>query len=89
MTIVGMSYTTHGNGEESTTIYVTDDFNEYYKNTEAGRGCIGKKVDSIYVGNYDCANLKVGMEIDVLYDKAVTTSKGTFQSIKRIDVLSK
>ncbi|WP_281418861.1 hypothetical protein [Vallitalea pronyensis] len=43
----------------------------------------------LVIGNYDCSALKVGMDIDILYDKAITTAKGTFQTIKRIDVISK
>lgn len=87
MIIVGISYTTNTNGVRATTLYVSDDFNAYYTNAEAGRGCMGKKVDTIYVGNYDCSNLKLGMNIDISYDKAVTGAKGTFQPIKRIDII--
>lgn len=89
MIIMGMNFSTSSDGVTNTTIHVADAFNPYYTNAEAGRGCVGKKVDAVYVGNYDCSNLKVGMEIDVLYDKAISTSKGTFQPVKRIDVISK
>lgn len=87
MKLIGLHFTTSENGQKNTTLQVVDDYNPYYENAEAGRGCIGKKVESIYVGNIDCSALKVGQEIEVLYDKAITTSKGTFQPIKRIDVL--
>ena len=46
-----------------------------------------KKVESIYVGSIDCSALRVGQEIEVLYEKAITTAKGTFQPIKRIEVI--
>ena len=88
MHLVGMNYTTNANGGKNTTLQVTDEFNMYYSNAEAGRGCMGVKVDSIYVGDIDCSGLKIGMDIDILYDKAITTAKGTtFQPIKRIDIL--
>lgn len=87
MEIVGLNYSTNTKGNKVTTIQVLDDYNAYYNNPEGGRGCIGKKADSVYVGEYDCSELKVGMHIDVLYDKAVTTAKGSFQPIKKIEVL--
>ncbi|MBS5984462.1 MAG: hypothetical protein KIC67_17950 [Clostridium butyricum] len=89
MILVGMNFSTNASGAKNTTLYVNDDFNAYYSNTEAGRGCIGKKTDSIYVGDYDCSALKVGMDIEILYDKAITTKRGTFQPIKKIEVVSK
>ena len=66
---------------------MVDDYNSYYENAEAGRGCIGKKVEAIYVGNIDCSALQVGQEIEVFYDKAITTAKGTFQPIKKINII--
>lgn len=89
MTLLGMNNSTNTNGQKVTTLHVADDFNSYYTNADAGRNCVGKKVDTIYVGSYDCSNLKVGMEIDISYDKAVTSSKGTFQTVKRIDIINK
>ena len=85
--IIGMCYSTNSNGSKMTTIHVSEDFNSYYTNAEAGRSCVGKKVDSIYAGDYDCSALKVGMDIEILYDKAITTAKGTFQPIKRIEIV--
>lgn len=87
MKLVGLNFTTNSKGIKNTTLQVTDEYNEYYTNTEAGRGCMGVKVDSIYVGDMDCSDLKIGMEIEVLYEKAIMTTKGTYQPIKRIDVL--
>ncbi|NFO34609.1 hypothetical protein FDB37_13490 [Clostridium botulinum] len=87
MRLVGLNYTTNADGGKNTTLQVTDEYNAYYSNVEAGRGCIGVKVDSIYVGDIDCSGLKIGMDIDILYDKAITTARGTFQPIKRIDIL--
>ncbi|MEL7606059.1 MAG: hypothetical protein AAGU39_08395 [Sedimentibacter saalensis] len=89
MKLLGKNYSTNTNGQQSTTLHVAEEFNSYYTNVETGRGCVGMKVDSIYVGDYDCSALKVGMDIEVLYDKAITTTKGTFQPIKRIDVINK
>lgn len=87
MIIEGINFTTK-NGVRNTTLHVTDEFNSYYSEASAGRGCVGKKVESIYVGNYDCSNLKVGMKIDILYDKAIRTVKGnTYQPVKRIEIL--
>ncbi|KAB1434310.1 hypothetical protein [Candidatus Galacturonibacter soehngenii] len=87
MKLVGLNYTTNANGGRNTTLQVTEEYNAYYTNKETGRGCIGVKVDSIYIGDIDCSELKIGMELDILYDKAITTAKGTFQPIKRIDIL--
>ncbi len=87
MHLVGLNYTTDANGCKKTTLQVTDEYNAYYSNAEAGRGCIGVKVDSIYVGEIDCSGLRIGMDIDIFYDKAIMTAKGTFQPIKRIDIL--
>lgn len=88
MKLIGLNYSTNAEGRKVSTLHVADDFNSYYTNAEAGRGCTGQKVDSVYVGDFDCSNLKVGMDIDILYDKAIVTAKGkAFQPIKRIDIL--
>lgn len=87
MEIVGLNYSTNADGVRVTTLQVMDDYNDYYNNPDAGRGCVGKKVESIYVGDYNCGGLKVGMHVDVLYDKAINTARGSFQPIKRIEVL--
>lgn len=87
MRLVGLNYTTNVEGRKNTTLQVTDEYNSYYSNAEAGRGCMGVKVEAIYVGDIDCSALKIGQEIEVLYDKAITTARGTFQPIKRIDLI--
>lgn len=89
MTILGINYTTNNNGGKNTTVQVADEFNAYYNNLEAGRGCVGQKVEPIYVGDYDCTGLKVGMQVEIIYDKAISTKNGIYQPIKRIEVLSK
>ncbi|WP_053982730.1 hypothetical protein [Niameybacter massiliensis] len=89
MQLIGMAYSINGNGEKVTTIHVAEEFNAYYTNSQTGRGCVGMRVESIYVGNYDCSGFKVGMDVDILYDRAITSKGKTFQPIKRIDVLNK
>lgn len=89
MRIMGMNYSTNANGEKCFTIQGAFPYDPYYKNAEAGRNCIGERVESVYVGSYDCSNLKVGMEIEILYDKAIRTAKGMFQPIRRIDIINK
>ncbi len=89
MTIVGINQNMNSEGECITTLHVVEEFPTYYSKPEAGRRCVGQKVDTIYAGNHDCSGLKVGMNIDVLYDKAITTKSGTFQTIKRIDIINK
>lgn len=88
MKLLGISYTTNPIGEIVSTLHLVADFEAYYSNKEAGRGCIGNKVETVYVGNYDCSTLSVGDEIDIFYDRAVTTKKGgTFQPIKYIEII--
>lgn len=90
MTILGINCNINSNGELVSTLHTSDDFPEYFNNADAGRHCIGKKVESIYVGTYDCSALKVGMEIDIYYDKAISTAKGgIYQPIKDIVPISK
>lgn len=89
MIILGMNYTTNANGGKNTTLHVAEEFDVYYNSASDGRGCVGQKVDSVYVGNYDCTTLKVGLQIEVLYAQAISTKNGIFQPIKRIDILSK
>lgn len=87
MTIVGISGTKNANGEMTSTLHVTDEFQSYYNDKESGRSCVGKRTESIYVGHYDISNLKVGMEIEVLYGKAISGRNGTYQPVARIDIL--
>lgn len=89
MVIVGMHYTTNEEGIKHTTIHVKENFESFYNNAENGRKAVGMKVSSIYVGAYDCLNLKVGMDINIYYDRAIVTAKGTFQPVKKIEIVEK
>lgn len=88
MYLQGINYSKNQQGKRVSTIHVIQDFDDYFVDETAGRGCLGKKVESIYVGDYDCTGLKIGSKIDVFYNKAVTTSRGTFQTVKSIIVLN-
>lgn len=89
MRIIGMSYVTK-DGERKYTLEVSAPFDAYHKNADAGRCALGEKVESIYVGSVDCSQLKIGMEIELIYDRMRTMSNGkAYQPIRRIDVLSK
>lgn len=87
MQIVGISSTEREDGRVFSTLYVEADFEAYFDNPEAGRTCSGRKVESISVGDYDCSDLEPGMFIDILYGKAINTARGTYQPIRRIDVI--
>lgn len=87
MTVVGIAYALNKNNERVATLHVTDSFDEYDKNTDLGRSCLGQRVDTIYVGTYDVSNIKIGVTVDISYDRAITTKNGVFQPIKRIDVV--
>ena len=89
MTVVGKHSSVNANGEIHTTLHVTLDFPSYYNNKEAGRVCSGLMCQSIYVGSYDCSKIFLNSQIDILYDRAITTAKGTYQPIKHIDIISK
>ena len=84
MKLIGISYSTNEQGKKSYNLYVADDFNDYSCDAAAGRGCEGQLCDKTYAGTYDCSTLKVGMEIDVLYDKAIVTTKELFNQLKRL-----
>ena len=88
--IIGISYSTTSQGVKNTTLHVIDDFPLYYKNEAAeaaGRGCMGRKVETIYIGSYDTKDLEIGAEIEIYYDKAIKTANGTYQPIKKIEIL--
>ena len=51
-------------------------FPDYYNDPEKGRSCVGQRVSSIYVGDYDRTAIKPGMEVEIYYDKAVPTKEG-------------
>lgn len=88
MKLIGLNSATNSQGKTTTTLHVADDFNDYYSNAEAGRSCKGMKVESVYVGILDCSLLEVGMNIDIAYDKAVTTTNGrVYQPVKKIEIL--
>lgn len=89
MQIVGMHFTTNDKGVQTTTLHLMESFDSYYADEAAGRGCAGKKVSTVYIGNYDCSQLRVGMEIEIFYDRAITTGRGTFQPVKKIEQLTK
>ncbi len=74
-------------GHRTATLHLLCDYEPFYSDKEAGRFCTGNRVESVYVGDYDVSNLKPGMEIEIFYDKAVTTTKGTFQQVKKIEIL--
>lgn len=88
MKIEGIEVRESTSGRVNTVLHGTSPFSEYQDNPEEGRSCIGRKAEAVYVGTYDCSAIKVGMEIEIYYDKAISTSKGTFQPIKRIEVIS-
>ena len=77
MTIVGISSNESG-GRIYTTLHVVRDFDNYQ----------GQKGEAINAGGYDCSGLEVGQEIEVYYQKAIATAKGTFQPVALIRVLS-
>ena len=51
-------------------------FPDYYNDPEKGRSCVGQRVGSIYVGDYDRTAIKPGMEVEIYCDKAVPTKEG-------------
>ena len=88
MKVVGMNYSVKANGKV-TTLYVEQDFEPFYKDEDGTKGFVGKRAESIYAGYYDCSQLKVGDEIEIYYDKAMTLKSGkTFQTIKKIEKLN-
>lgn len=87
MFITGISRTESA-GKISTTLHGLSPFDAYQNNPEAGRFCEGQKSESVYVGGYDCSDLKVGQEIEIYYGKAITTAKGTFQPVAMIRIVS-
>ena len=89
MKVLGFHFSTNKDGEKVTTLHVGEEFDSYFTDKDAGRGCAGMKVETIYVGTYDCSTLKLGSEIEVYYGKAMTTRNGTFSPIKKIEVVTK
>ena len=89
MKILGIHFSMNSDGKKVTTLHVGEEFGDYFKDKDSGRGCAGLRVETIYVGTYDCSALKVGSEIEVYYDKAMTTKNGTYSPIKKIEVVTK
>lgn len=87
MKIIGIAQTMR-DGRTLTTIHGLEPFETFF-NSPPERISSGQKAVSVYVGGLDCSGLEVGMEIEILYDKAITTARGTFQPVKRIEVISK
>lgn len=87
MTVVGINSTTNESGVKNSTLQLLEEYDSFYNNPAAGRSSIGKKASSVYVGGYDVSNIKVGMEIEIYYDKAISTRNGMFQMVKRIEVI--
>lgn len=87
MEIIGISRCKNSRGQVTTTLHLADQFPAYFEDPSTGRSCFGRQVQTVFLNTYDASELEVGMEIDVYYDKAVTTAKGTFQTIKKIDII--
>ena len=87
MQLVGMNYTIGNDGNKKTTLHTVSEFDTFYSGAD-NRGCTGHMVESIYVGEYDCTHLKVGMVIDICYEKAISTRNGSYQRVKKIDIIN-
>lgn len=88
MKVIGKNGTRKADGTVSTTLQVTAEFSDYYKDSEAGRFCEGYLCDSIYVGSYDCSKIPIGAEIEVLYGKAMQTKTGgIYQPVVAINLV--
>lgn len=85
--VIGIQMNTTKDGRISTILHLMGAFPAYSNNTAAGRNAVGNAVEVVYVGTVDCAHVKVGSIVDVIYDKAITTRKGTFQSVKRVELV--
>lgn len=68
------------------TLHTVSPFDDYFNSPENGRKCDGMKAESIYVGAYDCANLKVGQEIEIYFDQAIVANGKPFQNVAFINV---
>lgn len=88
MKIIGIVKSVNKNGEAVFTLHCTDAFAPYENDAEKGKSAVGVKTQSVYAGTYDCSKIKLGSEIEIYYDRAITTTSGTFQTIKKIEVVS-
>ena len=87
MQIIGINSNTSDEGRKFSTLHLTEEFDAYYNDPSAGRSATGKRVESVYVGEYDVSRLKPGMNVSIYYDKAMKTRKGDiFQPVKEIVV---
>lgn len=85
MTVTDKHYYTNKDGQMVTALHVTEPFDSYYYGD--GKGAEGLKVDTIYAGTVDCSKVQVGNEIEVFYDKAVTTKNGSYSPVKKIQIV--
>jgi len=87
MKVIGKCGSKKADGTTTTTLQITEQFGEYYKDSAAGRFCDGENCDSIYVGTYDCSKIPIGAEIEILYGKAMQTKTGgIYQPVQEIRV---
>lgn len=82
MQVVG-KYVNNG----KTTLYVTAPFENYYSNVAEGRVAEGQTVKSVYVGEYNASNIKIGSEIDIFYGEPMNTKNGAYAPIRKIEIL--
>ena len=88
MQIIGIQTNAGDDGRKFSTLHLTEEFESYYNDPSAGRSAVGKRVESVYVGEYDISKLRPGMNIDISYEKAMKTRKGDiFQPVKEIVIL--
>lgn len=74
------------NGNKKT-IHVSYPPESYFNNPDADRIFEGEAVKSIYVGDMDITGIKIGTEIDVFYGESISTKRGQYSPIRRIEVL--
>ena len=82
MTVIGIQK----NGANAT-LHLTTDFESYFSNPELGRICTGKAVKSVYVGDFDISNIKVGSEIDILYGAPISTKSGAYAPNRKTEII--
>lgn len=79
------------NGKSATTLHTESEFAEWLKDEAAGRSAIGKQVETIYVGDYDCSSLKVGDSVEIYFSQAFKNGAtgAVYQQVKLIQVVNK
>lgn len=85
MEIIGITQNKNSEGKTLTTLHVAEEFEAYY--SAENRTCMGKKVSTVYVGDFDCSQLEIGMEIELLFGRAIPTKSGVFQPVKKIVIV--